>query len=355
MDTALTGFINYNQTNSPLYSGFVSFLYRDGTRMWIANYGYNLFLHDPDLWASISWLTDYTIYGLYREGDELWIATRYSGIFRHNLSTGTYEQYNEYNVLPSHYILRITGDGDGNIYAGTGFDGALKFDGTNWTNYTTFNSPLPSNSVYSVACDQSGNTWFGTFGGLARLSSSGTWTVYDSAQSNLPSNYIRTIVCHDSLVVVATGFGGLGILNTNTDAWTVFNTNNSNIPSNMAWDVAVSDSSDIWIVFLESGVARLADYLPLSSCEVPQDRGLKIYPNPTDALVTVEYDGAKPGPYMISLSTIGGKTLLQCPGTTDNGLIRETLNIDHIVSGNYFISIIGNELRTAKQVVIRQK
>ncbi|MFH1937433.1 MAG: two-component regulator propeller domain-containing protein, partial [Bacteroidota bacterium] len=156
-----------------------------------------------------------------------------------DLISGQYEHFYAGNGLPTNYIFRITGDNAGNIYAGTGYEGALKFDGNTWTVYNTWNSPLPNNDVYCVACDDFGNVWFGTYLGLAKLSANGVWSVYDSAFTGVPSNYIRTIVPYYYDLLVATANGGLGILDIQEETWTVFNTENSNIPSDRVWDIAI--------------------------------------------------------------------------------------------------------------------
>ncbi len=41
--------------------------------------------------------------------------------------------------------------------------GVSKFDGTNWTTYTTADG-LADNAVYAIAIDAQGNKWFGTTG-----------------------------------------------------------------------------------------------------------------------------------------------------------------------------------------------
>jgi hypothetical protein len=205
MDSSGTSFINYGNTNSPLYSQFVSFILRDDNRMWLNEFFNGFYVHEVNVWTSIPWIPDFTIYGLYKTGNYLWIATKDAGIFKYDVATSKFEVYDNFNALPTNYMLRITGDTLGNIYAGTGFYGALKFNGSVWTNYTTSNSQMPSNNVYSVACDKFGNVWFGTDHGIAKLSSGGVWTIYDSLTTGLPGNYIRTIVPFNNKLVVATG------------------------------------------------------------------------------------------------------------------------------------------------------
>ena len=49
-------------------------------------------------------------------------------------------------ALPCNYVTSIAIDGSGNKWIGTvyWYGGLAKFDGTNWTDYTTSNSGLPN-------------------------------------------------------------------------------------------------------------------------------------------------------------------------------------------------------------------
>jgi ligand-binding sensor domain-containing protein len=355
MDSA-GSFTNHNSSDSPLWGQFVSHILRDGDRMWVNEYQHNFFLHQTDLWTSVPWIPDFSVYGLYKRGNNLWIATRYAGIFKLNVATGLVNTYDMSNGLPSDYMLRITGDTLGNIYAGTGFDGALKFNGNTWTNYTMYNSPLPSNSVFCVACDAFGNVWFGTMAGMAKLSNTGTWTVYDSITTGLPGNYIRTIVPWNNKLVVATAYGGLGIMNINTETWTNFTTSNSNLPVNTVFDVAISDSGDVWIPLGSSGIAVLPKYLPgVGSFGVTTgsiDNKLLVFPNPADSKINIQYYLPSQGTYTISLISLQGKTLLTANGSDPKGTIQKTLDIQGLPSGSYIVKLVSGNTVATKMVVI---
>ena len=47
--------------------------------------------------------------------------------------------------------------------------GVTKFDGTNWTNYTSSNSGLSNIIVQAIYVDNHGNIWFGTHTGISEL------------------------------------------------------------------------------------------------------------------------------------------------------------------------------------------
>jgi len=62
--------------------------------------------------------------------------------------------------LASYFVYAIAIDAQGNKWFGTS-EGVSKFDGTNWTTYTTANG-LVSNSIEAIAIDTQGNKWIGT-------------------------------------------------------------------------------------------------------------------------------------------------------------------------------------------------
>ena len=66
------------------------------------------------------------------------------------------------------YIVSITVDGDGVVWAGTWGAGLARYDGSKWTNYTVAEG-LPGNHVFMLHFDRQRRLWIGTEGGLARM------------------------------------------------------------------------------------------------------------------------------------------------------------------------------------------
>jgi ligand-binding sensor domain-containing protein len=148
--------------------------------------------------------------------------------------------------MPDNHVWSIAIDGSGNKWIGTQSGGLSKFDGTNWTVYQTSNSSLPSNYIHSLAIDGSGTKWIGTMGGgLAKLDGT-TWTVYDTLSSGLPSNDVLSIAIDGSWNKwIGTGSGGLTKFDGTT--WTVYNSSNSGLPDNNVSSVAIDGSGNKWI------------------------------------------------------------------------------------------------------------
>lgn len=77
-------------------------------------------------------------------------------------------------------ISDLVCDNYNNVWISTGgeffgADGLYKYDGTNWTHFTTANSGLHSNNISKLALDSDGNLWIGSFdAGVIRLNNFGT-------------------------------------------------------------------------------------------------------------------------------------------------------------------------------------
>jgi len=81
-------------------------------------------------------------------------------------------------------------DINGNVWAGTGATGIVKFDGENWTKYDKSNG-LVGNYVISITSDISGNIWIGTTSGLSMFDGN-SWVNY-TTENGLFGDFIGSI------------------------------------------------------------------------------------------------------------------------------------------------------------------
>lgn len=159
--------------------------------------------------------------------------------------------------LPNERVNDIQFDQFNNVWIATE-NGLAKFDGTNWTIYNSSNAGFTSNNIRGVVIDLSGNVWV-TFqgvsnsnGGVGKYNGS-TWTIYTASNSNLPTNKVGSAAVDQQnnvwfgSVIGAIKFDGLN--------WIVYNTNNSGIPSNEVEDVFVDELNNKWFVTTR-GAAR---------------------------------------------------------------------------------------------------
>jgi hypothetical protein len=155
--------------------------------------------------------------------------------------------------LPSNRVRSIAIESSGVKWIGT-ISGVAKFDGSNWTTYTTSNSGLPDNSVWSIAVDGSGNKWLGiTWGGLAKFDGT-NWTTYTTSNSGLPSNFVRPIAI-DSHGNTWIGTEGGGLAEFDGQNWTVYPMPNSDYAYKQVWSIAIDAGGNIWIG-ITAGLAK---------------------------------------------------------------------------------------------------
>jgi ligand-binding sensor domain-containing protein len=101
---------------------------------------------------------------------------------RHDLST---MERGDPTYNPN-YTFAIHVDPGGTIWAGTWGGGVSRFDGKNWSNFTS-NDGLVGNIVYAIARDPGGALWFGTDKGLSRFDGK-TWRSFTTKEGLLDAH-----------------------------------------------------------------------------------------------------------------------------------------------------------------------
>ncbi len=99
-----------------------------------------------------------------------------------------------------------------------------------------------------------------------------------------------------------------------------------------------SDSIDINVV--RTSALGVDDY---------EDAGVKIYPNPTEGIVTIEmpFEDRK---CRMEVVNMAGQTVLKRKVFPNGGLINETLDLSDQAKGLYMVRINGEALRSAIMV-----
>jgi ligand-binding sensor domain-containing protein len=105
--------------------------------------------------------------------DNVWIGTLHSGTTLYNGTVfSTFTPSN--SGLPEYWVTAIGVDLQNNKWFGTESygpgigKGVTKFDGINWTTYTTSDG-MANNEVWSIYEDKQGNIWFGTTSGVSKF------------------------------------------------------------------------------------------------------------------------------------------------------------------------------------------
>jgi len=167
-----------------------------------------------------------------------WIGTP-NGLFKFNDTT-----WNAY--LNNENVMALAIDSNNVLWAGTYGNGLVKFDGINWTTYTTSNSLLPSNDIYSLAIQTDTVIWVGTWGSGIGKYDGIFWTIYNTGNSGLTDNDIQCIeIDKQNNVWIAPESNGLCIYDGTT--WSLINQNNSGLSSDCVKAIYVDQNNIKWI------------------------------------------------------------------------------------------------------------
>ena len=187
--------------------------------------------------------------GIAEDGSgNIWVGTNGAGV---NVFDGSnWINYNtENSPLTSNMVEKMFADDLGNVWIATWQDegGVCMYDGSSWTIYTTENSGIAGNRVEEVIKDHDGNYWFATFGGISKFDGISTWTSYNTGNSGLVNDMVDAITeDSDSNIWVGTPTG-LSKFNVPSNTWTTYNTENSGMMSNNVYAVREDHQGNIWI------------------------------------------------------------------------------------------------------------
>lgn len=150
------------------------------------------------------------------DNGDMWIGTD-RGIYFYDGNTFTQIEVSNYNLSEFNEITTMNINSNGDLLVGTIHNGILLYNGSNWTEFNTFNSGLPQNYIRKIKEDSNGNLWIGTIdyasnsGALTKFDGK-NWTIYNMDNSKLPHYFISDIMeSSDGKLWIATS-NGLAVL-----------------------------------------------------------------------------------------------------------------------------------------------
>jgi len=204
------------------------------------------------------------------KNNTVWIGTNGKGVVKYDGIKFT--NYTTANGLVANSIRCIAFDKWGNKWIGT-YGGVSKYNDTIWVNYTTSNG-LIYNDVSDIEIDKTGNVWISTVngGGVSKFDGK-NWTTYSSTNSGLGSNNILSVSADkDNNIWFGTSTNGVKVLN--GTSWAGFNIPNG-LPTNYFNKVYIDEKDNKWIGSIGGGLTLLYNnenlYLNLSEKEISLD------------------------------------------------------------------------------------
>jgi len=163
----------------------------------------------------------------------------------------TYNNSNTGGAIGNNNINAVGIESGGIRWFCTNGGGLAKYDGTNWTKYTT-SQGLAGNVVNHIAFDSSANKWVATGTGVGKYTGS-SWTKYTTANSGLAGNNCYSIAAEGAIIWVGTY--DKGACKFNGSSWQTYNTTNSGIAGVRINDIAIDGSGNKWFATM-NGVSK---------------------------------------------------------------------------------------------------
>ena len=291
--------------------------------------------------------------------DNIWIGTMKYGIVKFDGSQFTnYDSYN--SGLPQGTFTATAGiksidfDKAHNVWICCSEKGIVKFDGKDWIVYNKDNSELPTNNVNELKVDKTGNIWIVTNLGLAKYDNQ-NWTIYNKENTGFPSDkFIKISIDNSNNIWAYLGkdFGiDYGIIKFDGVDFTLYNKSNSGLKGNAIKAIYIDSYDNKWLsvtdnlgyngvnVFKEGGVI-------LTSVEETDNNFTEfvIAPNPANEFITFQIqpsEGFEPSEgYQVHIFDILGIDVSPAGGGV-NGVDGGGFRIDisHLPAGVYYIRI----------------
>lgn len=150
-------------------------------------------------------------------------------------------------------IRAICVENDTIVWIGTVQGGLYSFDGLNWENYNPTNSGLPDFLVRSIAIDLQNNIWCATSEGIAMFDRV-NWFTWDDLSHNLLTNNITSIaIGQQNEKFIGTINGGLNYFSTDNQL-TILSIVQSGLPDNSALGIVVDATNHPWFATPAQGL-----------------------------------------------------------------------------------------------------
>jgi ligand-binding sensor domain-containing protein len=344
-----TNWTDYTTTNSELPNNYVRDIFIYGNEKWFGTINSGIVKFDDTTWTvydtSNSGLTDNWILDINMDcAENLWIGTIFGGASR-------FDRVDQWMVLDTSSAAIIENNVRAVHAADTndiwlGILGGIShcYNGTT-TNYTSSDIPLPGDDVTAIIEDPSGNLWFGVWnnggpGGLVKYDGT-NWVVYDTSNSSMEYSAVYTILWDACDNIWC---GGAWLHHFDHTAWTSYE--DAYLPDYHVESIYEDCSGAIWVATLE-GVARFSNDCSTSpdcstsSLCVPKaalpDAAVKdvlIYPNPVSDYLTITVDAGLANSDIVVWDLIGAERLSEnLTGATTH------LDLSDLPPGMYIIQI----------------
>jgi ligand-binding sensor domain-containing protein len=185
---------------------------------------------------------------LLAEEDGIWIGTDTDDIYRY--ADGRLEHFELPSDLPAH-PTNVDVAADGTVWLATDPGGAVSYDGTTWTSYTTEDG-LADDRLWAVATGPNGDVWLGTAGLYGVSYFDGTsWQIY----TEIGDVHVNDIAVADNGDAwIGTGAPGEPIHRVRDGVWTTYTSDDIGA-TEIIEAIAIDGSGVVWVTLASQGLA----------------------------------------------------------------------------------------------------
>lgn len=281
-----------------------------------------------------------------------WLGTSGGAVYQSDEGWIVYSIFN--SPIGADNINDIHIDKNDVVWIGTVNGGISRKTGNVWNTYNNVNSGVSDNTINDLESDIFGNVWFATPAqGLGRFNGT-TWFFRNNFNSGIPTNSLTCLEINERTNVKYLGTFDKGIIRWNNNfVFDSFTVSNSPMPENHVSSLLQFNDSVFYIGTLNSGLVKWIDtteYATVSGTteDWSNDVRLLVYPNPADAVLTIELNKEYSGLHYQIFSLEGvllqgavmpdKKRLIQIDASDlSTGCYILTLQTDHTVSSSRFM------------------
>ena len=103
---------------------------------------------------------------------------------------------------------------------------------------------------------------------------------------------------------------------------------------------------------LQAAFAPLATNVGIS--ENALDQRLRVFPNPTEGLLNVQFDAPQSGKAQIEVFNVLGERVFEATRATAAGTQREVIDMSTLTGGIYFVNITADGVRASRKVTLNK-
>jgi hypothetical protein len=343
----------YDSINSTLNSNFIGSVHIDadnvvwaGTRYGeVSSYDGSWEVHPFPVSGNVPVVSlDSDLYGY------IWAATEGNGLFVYDGSD--WEQYSSSNSPLSDFLSSVAAGPDNSIWTGGATNKLFKYTG----DWTTLDIPSGIYFISEIAVNHENSVWLGSEGVFCNYFA-GNWTVYDESITGIPDTAVGYVFDIEFDYSGNTWIGhSKGLIKYDGSVWTTFSPDNSGLLSEHIQALRADELGNLWIgtadtgliAYQQGGVVKVEERRARSESRINL---LDPYPNPSKGTITIPFEVEESSYIRITVRDVFGRIVRNLfDGKSLAGSYSITFSLD--TKGVYFINLVSNHEIYSRKLIL---